>query len=175
MSDGGGAHTLSDTTKEEREVLFVPSSSSHRDPNRAPTEVAPSTPVPPDEETPSIPETPKFDPDSGRPPSGEPAIGVATKIEAADGVFQTPPLLSRFIQGHLEQTGVEACPKHKMDDGVRDPNCDHCKRALGPLRYQYLLICVRSLGDMRLAWAFGFENRQVVTVLACIQAAFEDR
>ena len=36
-----------------------------------------------------------------------------------------------LFQGHLENTGIEACPKHKMDHGVRDPNCDHCKRALG--------------------------------------------
>ena len=60
---------------------------------RAPTEVAPSTPVPPDEEKPCIPDTPKFDPDSGGSPPDEPAIGVATKIEASDGVTQTPPLL----------------------------------------------------------------------------------
>ena len=133
MNDGGGAHTLFDTTKEEWETIFVPSSSSHRDPNRASTEVAPSTPLPPDEETFSIPETPKFDPDSGGSPPDEPTIGVATKIEASDGVTQTPPLLSRFIQGHLEQTGVETCPTHNMDHGVRDPNCGHCKRALGPL------------------------------------------
>ena len=34
--------------------------------------------------------------------------------------------------------------------------------------------CVWSLGDTRLAWAFGVENRQATTVLPCIQAAFED-
>ena len=53
-----GAHTLSDDTKEAWEALFIPSSSSCRDPNRAPTEVAPSTPVPLEEGVPSIPETP---------------------------------------------------------------------------------------------------------------------
>ena len=90
VSDVGGAHTLSDTTKEEWEANFVPSSSaSHRDPNQAPTEIAPSTPVPPDEETPCIPETPKFDPDSRGAPPDEPAIGVATKIEASDGRCQS--------------------------------------------------------------------------------------
>ena len=60
VSDGDGAHTLSDDTKEAWEGLFAPSSSLHRDLNRAPTEVAPSTPVPPEEEAPSIPETPRF-------------------------------------------------------------------------------------------------------------------
>ena len=30
-SDGGGANTLSDTTKEEWEAIFVPSSSSRQD------------------------------------------------------------------------------------------------------------------------------------------------
>ena len=45
-SDMRGAVTLSDPTDDAWEALFVPSSSSHRDPNRAPTEVAPSTPVP---------------------------------------------------------------------------------------------------------------------------------
>ena len=85
------------------------------------------------EETPSIPQTPRFDPDNGGTPPEEPTIGVATKIDAKDGVTQTPPLLSRLIQGHLEHTGIEACPFHQMDHGVRDPERDHCKRALGPL------------------------------------------
>ena len=100
---------------------------------------------------------------------------------------QTPPLLSRLIQGYLDHTGIEACPYHQMDHGVRDPNCDHCKRALGPLYHhkivgnrhlpvftydfsgphphrvnmaQYLLVAVWSLGHMRLIWAFGVESRQ---------------
>ena len=42
-SDTRGAITLSDPRDEDWEALFVPSSSSHRDPNRAPTEMAPST------------------------------------------------------------------------------------------------------------------------------------
>ena len=68
-----------------------------------------------------------------------------------------------------------------IPDGVRDPDCDHCKRALGPLYHhkikgnrhlpvftfdfsgphphrvnvaQYLLVSVWSLGHMRLIWAF---------------------
>ena len=53
-TSGDGAHTVSDDTKEESEAIFVPSSSSHRDPNRAPTEVAPSTPVPLEEAAPHL-------------------------------------------------------------------------------------------------------------------------
>ena len=106
-----------------------------------------------------------------------------------------------FFPGHLENTGIEACPVHKMDHGVRDPDCDHCKRALGPLYHrktkgdrhlpvftfdfsgphphranaaQYLLAYVWSLGDMRLVWAYGIEIRQATVVLPCLQASFED-
>ena len=84
---------------------------------------------------------------------------------------------------------------------MRDPDCDHCKRALGPLYQQrikgnchlpvftfdlsgqhphlmnaaqYLLVCVWSLGDVRVVWAYGIENRQATTVLPCLQASFED-
>ena len=81
LSVGAGAHTVFDDTKEAWEALFVLSSSSHRDPNGVPTEVVPSTPVPPDEGTPSIAETPKFNPDYGGSPLEEPAIGVATRID----------------------------------------------------------------------------------------------
>ena len=38
---------------------------------------------------------------------------------------------------------------------------------------QYLLVCVWSMGDMRLAWAFGVKNRQAAIVLPCLQSAFE--
>ena len=71
VSDVDGVHTVSAETKEAWEALFVPSASSHMDPNRAPTAVAPSTPVPPDEEAPSIPETHRFDPEQGDPPPKE--------------------------------------------------------------------------------------------------------
>ena len=114
---------------------------------------------------------------------------------------QTPPLLSRLIQGYLDHTGIEACPYHQMDHGVRDPECDHCKRALGPLCHhkivgnrhlpvftfdfsgphphkvnmaQYLLVSVWSLGHMRIIWAFGVESRQSDVVLPCLQSCFED-
>ena len=97
MSDVDGVHTVSDENKEAWEALLVPYASSHMGPNRAPTIVAPSIPVPPAEETPSIPETPRFDPEQGDPSPKEPAIGVAAKVEARDGVTQTPPILSRLI------------------------------------------------------------------------------
>ena len=102
-------------------------------------------------------------------------LGLTPRTEAH--LRRSQPLaLSRLIQGHLEHTGIEACPKHRMDHGVRDPSCDHSKRALGPLHQhkikgnrhvpvftldcsgphpqrvnaaQYLLVCVWScLGDM---------------------------
>ena len=39
---------------------------------------------------------------------------------------------------------------------------------------QYFLVCVWGLGDMRLVWVYGIENRQATTVLPCAQASFED-
>ena len=108
VSNGNGAHTLSDDTKEYWEAHFVPSSSSRRDPNRSPTEVAPSTPVPQEEEAPSVPEPPRFNPDHRGTPPEEPAIGIVTKLEAKDGITQTPPLLSRLIRGHLEHTSISS-------------------------------------------------------------------
>ena len=114
---------------------------------------------------------------------------------------QTPPLISRLIQGYLDHTRIEECPYHQMDHGVRDPECDHCKRALGPLYHhkivgnrhlpvftfdfsgphphtvnmaQYLLISVWSLGHMRIIWAFGVESRQSDVVLPCLQSCFQD-
>ena len=64
--------------------------------------------------------------------------------EAKERMTQTPPLLSRLIQGYLDHTGIEACPYHQMDHGVRDPDCDHCKRALGPL-YHHKIVGNRHL------------------------------
>ena len=51
------------------------------------TEVAPSTPVPHEGETPSIPETLRFDPGQGDPSPEEPAIGVAIRLEASLGIW----------------------------------------------------------------------------------------
>ena len=75
---------------------------------------APVGPVPQEGETPSIPETPHFDPDQGDPSPDDLAIGVATKIESKEGMTQTPPLVSRLIQGYLEHTGIDACPLHRI-------------------------------------------------------------
>ena len=99
-------------------------------------EVAPSTPLVEEGEAPSIPETPHLEPDQGASSPVDDAAGIATRIEGKEVMTQTPPLLSRLIQGYLDQTGIEECPYHQMDHGVRDPNCDHCKRALGPLYAQ---------------------------------------
>ena len=174
--------------------LFRPAPPPIADPNKAPTEIAPSTPVMEEGETHSIPETPHMKPEQGALPPGDEAVGIATCIEGREVMTQTPPLLSRLIQGYLEHTGIEACPYHQMDHGVRDPHCDHCKRALGPLYHhkiagnrhlpvftfdfsgphplkvnmaQYLLVAVWSLGHMRLLWAFGVESRQTSVVLPC--------
>ena len=124
------------TLKQHGRPLFVPSESSHRDPNRAPTVVAPSTPVtPPEEETPFVPETPRSEPAQRDPSPNEAAIGVVTKIEAKDGM--TPPLLSRLMHSRpLREYRHRCMPIHQMDHGVRGPACDHCKRALGPLPSQ---------------------------------------
>ena len=128
-------------------------------------------------ETSSIPETPHFDPAKGDPSTDDPAIGVATKIESKERMTQTP-LISRLIQGYLEHTGIDACPLHQMDHGVRDPDGLQTHsiitrlRAIDTYRYlpstcqarthtglmlpQCLLVCVWSLGHMR---AFGVESR----------------
>ena len=178
-----------------------PHGASPQDPNKAPTELAPSTPLLDEGEAQSIPETPKLMPDHGAYSPEEVAGGSAIRTEGKDVVTQTPPLLSRLIQGYLDHTGIEECPYHQMDHGVRDPNCDHCKRALGPLYHhkivgnrhlpvftfdfsgphprkvkmaQYLLVAVWSLGHMRLLWAFGVESRQTSVVLPCLQSCFED-
>ena len=199
VNDDEGVPVISDSSSWAS--LYRPLLPSIADPNEAPTEVAPSIPVAEEGETHSIPETPHMEPDQGALPPVDDAVGIATRIEGKEAMTQTPPLLSRLIQGYLDHTGIEACPYHQMDHGVRDPNCDHCKRALGPLYHhkivgnrhlpiftfdfsgphprkvnmaQYLLVAVWSLGHMRLLWAFGVESRQTSVVLPCLQSCFED-
>ena len=111
------------------EALYVPSTPDDRDPNQAPTEVAPSIPEEEQGETPSILATPHYDPEQGDVSPEDAAKGEAIRVAAKERMTQTPPLLSRLIQGYLDHTGIEACPYHQMDHGVRDPECDHCKRA----------------------------------------------
>ena len=195
VSDESDVPVISDEHATAWEALYVPSKHTREDPNQAPTEIAPSTQVAQEGETPSIPDTPHFDPDRGDPSPTEPAIGVATRIQAKERMTQKPPLLSGLIQCCLDHTGIEACPYHQVDHGVRDPDCDHCKRALGPLYHhkitgnrhlpvftfdfsgphphkvnmtQYLLVSVWSLGHMRLIWAFGVESRQASVVLPSV-------
>ena len=87
--------------------LYRPIVPTIADPNEAPTEVAPSTPALEEGETPSIPETPCLEPDQGALPPADEAAGEATRIEGKEVMTQTPPLLSRLMQGYLDQTGIE--------------------------------------------------------------------
>ena len=143
VSDDGEVPVISDSS--EWASLYRPLLPSVVDPNEAPTEVAPSTPLVEEGETHSIPETPHLEPDQGASSPVDDAVGIATRIEGKEVMTQTPPLLSRLIQGYLDQTGIEEeCPYHQMDHGVRDPTCDHCKRALGPL-YHHKIVGNRHL------------------------------
>ena len=84
ISSESDIHVISDEHATAWEELYVPSIHEREDPNRAPTGIAPSTPVPQEGEVPSIPDTPRFEPDQGDPSPEEPAIGVATRIEAKE-------------------------------------------------------------------------------------------
>ena len=86
ISDESRVRVVSDDSKTAWEALFVPSESSHRDPkkNEHPQWLLPLHPSHIDEETPSVPETPRFNPEKGDPSPDDPAVGIATKIEAKD-------------------------------------------------------------------------------------------
>ena len=117
VSDESDAPIISDEHATAWEALYVPSVHTREDPNQAPTEIAPSTHDAQEGEAPSIPETPHFKPDRGDPSPEEPAIGTATRIVAKERMTQTPPLLSRLIQGNLDHTGIEACPYIRWTTG----------------------------------------------------------
>ena len=114
---------------------------------------------------------------------------------------QTPPLIVPDIHRVLEGTGILECPDHRLDHGVPDPECDYCKRALGPL-YRHsalkearevpiltfdfsglhpstvhpakqLMVVVWCLRDVRLIWAMGVENRDDTHVVAGLQVALD--
>ena len=133
VSDESEVPVISDELASAWELLYVPLVPSVADPNQAPTERAPSTPHLEEEEALSIPETPHLEPDQGDPSPEEHAVGTATRIVEREVMTQTPPLIACLIQGYLDHTGIDACPHHQMDHGVRDPSCDHYNRALGPL------------------------------------------
>ena len=88
--------------------LYRPFESTLADPNKAPTELAPSTPVAEEGEAPSVPETPRLKPEDGAVPPVDGAVGVATRIEGKEIMTQTPPLLSRLIQGYLDQQALKS-------------------------------------------------------------------
>ena len=99
VSSEGGVPVISDDHATAWEALYIPSIHPRQDPNQASTEVDPSSPARQEGEAPSIPDTPCFHPDQGDPSPEEP-----------ERMTQTPPLLSRLIQGYLDQTGIEECP-----------------------------------------------------------------
>ena len=112
VSDGEEVPVISDSS--EWASLYRPLLPSVVDPNEAPTEVAPSTQIVEERETHSIPETPHLEPDQGASSPVGDAVGIATRIDGKEVMTQTPPLLSRLIQGYLDQTGIEECPYHQM-------------------------------------------------------------
>ena len=83
------------------EALYVPSTPDGMDPNKAPTEIAPSIPDVEQGETPSIPETPHYDPAQGDVSPEDTVRGEATHIVAKESMTQTPPLLSRLIRRNI--------------------------------------------------------------------------
>ena len=103
VSEEGEVPCDSDRHASAWEALYVPSTPDGGDPNQAPTEVAPSIHDIEEGATPSIPETPHYNPDQGDVSPEEPAMGTATRIVAKERMTQTPPLLSRLIQGYLDQ------------------------------------------------------------------------
>ena len=103
--------------------------------------------------------------------SEQPAVGIAIQVDAKDGSTQTPPLLSRLIQGHLDGTGIEACPRHKMDHRVRDPDCDHCKRALGPL-YRHKIKGNRHLPVFTSDFSGPHPHHVNAAQLVCVKSLF---
>ena len=107
VSDDGEVPVISDSS--EWASLYRPLLPSVADPNEAPTEVAPSTPLVEEGEAHSIPETPHLEPDQGASSPVDDAVGAATRVEGKEAMTQTPPFLSRLIQGYLDQTGIDEC------------------------------------------------------------------
>ena len=144
VSDEGELSRDLDERALASDALYVPSTPDDRDPNKAPTEVAPSILEGEQGEASSIPATPHYDPELGDVSPQDAAKGEATRVVANERMTQTPPLLSRLFQGYLDHTGIEACPYHQMDHGVRDPECDHCKTALVITRLLAIGTCLSS-------------------------------
>ena len=95
---------------------------------------------------------------------------------------QTPPLLSRLIQGYLDQSVITASGAlgplyhHKIKGNRHLPVFAFDFSGPHPQVNvtQYLLVCVWSLCHMRSVWVFGVESRQASVVLPCLQSSFED-
>ena len=145
-------------------------------------------------------ETPRFNPDHGGAPPEEPAIGIATRIDAKDGV--TPPLhfcpdlhkAIQIIQGlkrvlstkwtmeSVIHSAIIARELLDLSTITKSRATVICQSSLDfsePHPHhvnaaQCLLVCVLSLAHIRLVWAYGIESRQLTVVLPCTQASFED-
>ena len=63
------------------EALYVPSVPDERDPNKAPTEIASSSPEEEQRELHSIPETPHGNCDQGDVSPEDPAMGIAVRVD----------------------------------------------------------------------------------------------
>ena len=92
------------------EALYVPSTSDEQDPNKAPTEVAPSSPDEEQGEPHSIPETPHCDPEQGDVSPEDLTRGEATRIVAKERMTQTPPLLFPTDPGVLLTQALKHVP-----------------------------------------------------------------
>ena len=110
--------------------------------------------------------------------------------------------MSEAFHEQLQGTGSTPCELHGMDHLSRDPSCEFCTRALGPMyqhlknRYgpaiadqsfdfsgplppavtgaRYLLVFVWRLQEVRLLWAFALERRTKENVLSCLQSVVAD-
>ena len=139
ISDEGELPSEPDERALAWEALYVPSTPDEKDPNKAPTEVAPSLLMKNKRSYLQFLRHDIVTLNKGDVSPEDLTRGEAVRIVAKERMTQTPPLLSRLIQGYLDHTGIEACPYHQMDHGVRDPDCDHCKRALGPLYHHKIV------------------------------------
>ena len=112
------------------------------------------------------------------------------------------PEMSEEFREQLHGMGSSPCELHGMDHLSRDPSCEYCKRALGPMHQhlnpaiadhtptlsfdfsgplpaavtgaRYLMVFVWRLQEVRLLRAFALERRTKENVLSCLQSVVAD-